>query len=623
MANALTAELNLNIKKFTAALNRAERNAKSFGQKGGRASGKALGNGIQGGVAGAMKKVAANITKTMAAVAAAAGLLFARIIQRSTQEAGKMEAAEMRFNILTGDAEKSAKVLRVLRQTAMKTGITFEAMAGNVGKFMAFGFSPEKAMELNKGILDVGGAVGMTNTDMKLLGVALSQVAAKGVGSMEELRQQIAEKGIPIFKALEKQLNVTGAELNKMIQEGKVSADVVLGLFTDVAKGKGPLKDFAGGAAKMATIFQGKIGRMKATWQEFLMRFGDPIIEALLPIMDDILIIMEGMIRNADEWGKRIAATISKLENFTDPVAKMSESIDGFERAWDAFSVYAGLTFGNHLIRGAIVAFAAIGEILNKTLFGIGNVIVEALGGGLWDVLSSLTESLQSSLAAALTGAAADFIAYLESKNPFSKMMPLFPPGAEEFMRGKSADHQVESVRQASEAMMAVKGITDHLRADQEDFNKIFEGQLQQLISNLNDPQTGLDLFGAGEARKNLQEILDSLKPRPKDPEETMGAAADSSGAPGVAAFGGPMLNGRMDQMNNAIMGRSAFSVIAMEAQKASQQRDKANGLLKEIRDAVTDDGLRSGWRKPVSIWRIRLTLYNTYITQCQTSLKQ
>ena len=32
-------------------------------------------------------------------------------------------------------------------------------------------------MELNKGILDVGGAVGMTNTDMKLLGVALSQVA--------------------------------------------------------------------------------------------------------------------------------------------------------------------------------------------------------------------------------------------------------------------------------------------------------------------------------------------------------------------------------------------------------------------------------------------------------------
>ena len=273
MANSLTADLNLNIKKFTAKLNRAERAAQSFGQKGGKASGKALGKGIQGGVAGAMKKVASVMVKTMAAVALAAGVVFMKKIQQAVQHAGKMEAAEMRFNILTGDAEKSNKVLRVLRQTAMKTGITFEAMAGNVGKFMAFGFSPEKAMELNKGILDVGGAVGMTNTDMKLLGVALSQVAAKGVGSMEELRQQIAEKGIPIFKALEKQLNVTGAELNKMIQEGKVSADVVLGLFTDVAKGKGPLKDFAGGAAKMATTFQGKVGRMKATWQEFLMKF--------------------------------------------------------------------------------------------------------------------------------------------------------------------------------------------------------------------------------------------------------------------------------------------------------------------------------------------------------------
>ena len=51
------------------------------------------------------------------------------------------------------------------------------------------------------------------------------------------------------------------------------------------------------------------------------------------------------------------------------------------------------------------------------------------------------------------------------------------------------------------------------------------------------------------------------------------------------------MLNGRMDQMNNAIMGRSAFSVIAMEAQKASQQRDKANGLLAEIADHLLPKG--------------------------------
>lgn len=592
MANALTAELNLNIKKFTAALNRAERNAKSFGQKSGRASGKALGNGIQGGVAIAMKKVAANITKTMAAVAAAAGVMFARIIQRSAQEAGKMEAAEMRFNILTGDAEKSNKVLRVLRQTAMKTGITFEAMAGNVGKFMAFGFSPEKAMELNKGILDVGGAVGMTNTDMKLLGVALSQVAAKGVGSMEELRQQIAEKGIPIFKALEEQLGVTGAELNKMIQEGKVSADVVLGLFTDVAKGKGPLKDFAGGAAKMATTFQGKIGRMKATWQEFLMKFGDPIIEALKPIMDDILIIMENMIRNADEWGKKIAATISKLENLTDPMAKMSESLDGFEKAWDAFVAYASAALGNALLRSYLRAVNKMKAEQVKMLDDLGLFIARKIAEGFTGALHAGLASWVTGLMSGMLKAASIFVDFLAKRIP--DILP-FSDTVKGVM-GKASDIFGGASDIASSVSGAISDVADSFKdVVGKPFDKIsetFDRLVDRAEGDISGAFGAIDFFGSGDLREELQEILDALKPRPKDPEETMGPAADSStGAPPVAAFGGPMLNGKMDQMNNAIMGRSAFSVIAMEAQKASQQRDRANGLLKEIRDAVTDDG--------------------------------
>lgn len=587
MANALTADLNLNIKKFTAKLNRAERAAKSFGQKGGKAAGKSMGKGIETGVASGMKRVASIITKTLVAVAAAAGVTFLRIIQRSTQEAGKMEAAEMRFNILTGDAEKSNKVLRVLRQTAMKTGITFEAMAGNVGKFMAFGFSPEKAMELNKGILDVGGAVGMTNTDMKLLGVALSQVAAKGVGSMEELRQQIAEKGIPIFKALEEQLGVTGAELNKMIQEGKVSADVVLGLFTDVAKGKGPLKDFAGGAAKMATTFQGKIGRMKATWQEFLMKFGDPIIEALMPIMDDLLTIMQNMIRNADKWGSSIAATISKLESFTDPVAKMAESIDGFQKAWDAFVAYAVASLVNQIVRGVIVGFAALGVQLMGLLQAAGSAVMLLFDKDFLWALEHGIQSMVVSLGAAMAGIGASFVKKIEEIVPMLKMF-----GLSDKMAAGAENMGAEAAALAAASQANRDAYTDNFDTRAKEFNEYWGDQLKTLMDNLGDPTMGLDVAGANLMKERLQEILDGLKPRPKDPEETMGPAADSStGAPPVAAFGGPMLNGKMDQMNNAIMGRSAFSVIAMEAQKASQQRDRANGLLKEIRDAVTDDG--------------------------------
>ena len=87
--------------------------------------------------------------------------------------------------------------------------------------------------------------------------------------------------------------------------------------------------------------------------------------------------------------------------------------------------------------------------------------------------------------------------------------------------------------------------------------------------------------------------ILDGLTKRPKEERVELGADEGSGSTTPAAAFSTPMLNGRVDQMNNAIMGRSAFSVIASEAQKATQQRETANGLLREIRDEqrkLTDD---------------------------------
>jgi len=594
MANkALVAELNLNIKKFTAQLNRAERRAKTMGQKGGKAGGMALGKGLKGGVAGALVQISGNIVKTVTIAAAAAGAVFARVIQRSTQEAGQIEAAEMRFNILTGDAEKSNQVLTQLRQTAMRTGITFEAMAGNVGKFMAFGFSPEKAMELNKGILDVGGAVGMTNTDMKLLGVALSQVAAKGVGSMEELRQQIAEKGIPIFKALEEQLGVTGAELNKMIQEGKVSADVVLGLFTDVAKGKGPLKDFAGGADKMATTFQGKIGRMKATWGEFLKRFGEPIIESLKPIMDDILLIMKRMLVNAEGWGKRIAKAMSHLEDFTDPIAKMSNSIDGFEKAWDAFVVYAAAKLQNALVQAYLQAqnrqaknnlrfmFMAIShfyEILAKTMTG------GPIFGFLEGVISvfRVLYKTMAKLFSLISNSMSDSGSFAPLKQVLSDMSN-FLTSFEKKLQNISSVIDKFKTRFQGPFLDAV-----------DKFDKIMRGGVGEVSGGISSLISNTDMFGSQEALIKLKEILDELKDRPDEEQVELAPGEEGPSSPVGAAGGGFALNGRVDQMNNALMGRNAFAVIAIEAQKAHEQRERGLGLLKVIAEntaPLADDG--------------------------------
>ena len=104
-------------------------------------------------------------------------------------------------------------------------------------------------------------------------------------------------------------------------------------------------------------------------------------------------------------------------------------------------------------------------------------------------------------------------------------------------------------------------------------------------------------MFGSKGAKENLNEVLSGLTAKK---ESIAGAALSAAGAAtggrssslgAAVAQGGPLMNSRVDQMNNAIMGRSAFSVIASEAMKAGQQREKTNAILTEIRDTVVNDG--------------------------------
>lgn len=259
-------------------------------------------------------------------------------------------------------------------------------------------------------------------------------------GSMEELRQQIAEKGIPIFKALEEQLGVTGAELNKMIQEGKVSADVVLGLFTDVAKGKGPLKAFAGGADKMATTFQGKVGRMRTHWSEFLKRFGAPIIDALMPIMDDLLVIMKRMILDADSWGSSIANAISKIENLTNPIATMAGSLDGFSKAWDAFVDYAVRSFINKMTEFYVIFRVSMESQISLLAMYSLDVLTTAFRDiDFWRAIMAGQVEFFLNFTASLTNAATAFVRKIEEAIPLFAKLGLgdkMQAGAESLARG-------------------------------------------------------------------------------------------------------------------------------------------------------------------------------------------
>lgn len=217
----------------------------------------------------------------IAGIAGSVALLVSQF-KSGAEVAGNIEQTSIALEALTGSGDTAKKVLDEMRATWIRTGATIEQQGTSIRKFIALGFSPEDALKLQSNLLDVAGAVGMTADQSELLASALAQVKAKGVVSMEELRQQIAEKGIPVFEALAGKMGVTQAALIKMVSDGKVPAQELLDIFLNM---EGSFGKFVGGANRMGMTFFGLISRLKGAWQLLMAEFAAPVIDSIKPIL--------------------------------------------------------------------------------------------------------------------------------------------------------------------------------------------------------------------------------------------------------------------------------------------------------------------------------------------------
>lgn len=242
-------------------------------------------------------------------VAGAAGAIALAISQfkSGSDIASNFERARIALTSLTGSGEQADRVLAEMRDTWQRTGVTVADQTRTIQKFLALGFSSDDALKLQRNILDIAGAVGMSAEEAELLGSALAQVQAKGTVSMEELRQQIAEKGIPVFDALAAKLGVTQAALIEMVSAGKVPAQQLIDIFLNM---EGTFARFRGGAEKLGMTFGGMIARLRGAWQLLLADFAAPINAALKPLLQQATEMIQGMRQRAVEMGQAVGNSL-------------------------------------------------------------------------------------------------------------------------------------------------------------------------------------------------------------------------------------------------------------------------------------------------------------------------
>lgn len=369
-------------------LNRGEQGGRAYGRGFKSAAKRELDNASTGGAGGGLFS-SANLWKGAAIGAAAVGLVAGKAFIGSVKEAMAEERLTMSFESLGDSVGGGGRLFESLRQDALRTGVDIEGMSDNVRKFLAMGFDETAAMKLNRSILDVAGGMGLTTTDAKLLGMALSQVAAKGVASMEELRGQIAERGVPVFELLAGKLQVTQAELFKLIAAGKVTSDTLIEGFSNL---EGPLAKFAGGADRLGKTGGGLFARIGQQAEDLKRAFGAAILPELKPILEDAIGLIAGMKEQAKLFGEEVAAAIGFLRaglqelsageifqlaglalkeaflSAMDVLARgMVAIFASFQRAdfltgLEQRMREAALIFKEELLRGMSAVFAAVGQ---------------------------------------------------------------------------------------------------------------------------------------------------------------------------------------------------------------------------------------------------------------------
>jgi len=220
---------------------------------------------------GQFQKALGNIGGMVAGAFAVSSLIaFGKEVAKTRAE---IESLTTRIADIKGGQEAGNRAMEDLRQTANQLGIEFKELAGSytafVGGAKASGMEIGKAEKVFKSMTIAIKGSGASAEQSRRAFTALTQMISKNSIMAEELRGQLAEALPSAVGIMAKSLNVSTAELGKMMERGELIASEVLPKFAKEME-----NTFGANAQKMATSLSAEIARMGNKWDELLETVG-------------------------------------------------------------------------------------------------------------------------------------------------------------------------------------------------------------------------------------------------------------------------------------------------------------------------------------------------------------
>lgn len=226
------------------------------------------------------------------------------------------------FSTIEGSSARGAARLDYLREVSDRLGQNFYQTAEAAKGFFAATKGTQlegDAKRIFEGFTEASTALGLTTEQYNRVLLAIQQMISKGKISAEELRQQLGEalpKAVQIFAQA---LGVETSVLDKMLERGEVSIDVLSQVGTILHK------DFGEAAINAANGVQGELNRLTSSWEDFKASFMDSDIAA--SSLQTVRGAVESMTAGVEEYDTALKASVPALAAFIAQHKLMNTSL--------------------------------------------------------------------------------------------------------------------------------------------------------------------------------------------------------------------------------------------------------------------------------------------------------
>lgn len=482
--------------------------------------------------------------------------------QAAVGEAANRETMTTAFIPLLGSAKAAKDRMAELADFAAHTPFQLPEIAAASRTLETL---TDGALATGQGLTLVGDVASGTNTPLEELGVTIGRLYS-GLDS-----------GRPVGEAMQR-LQEIGAitpevrsKLEKLQAEGKKGSEVWKVAAEDMAR-------FSGGMELQSQTWNGKLSTLGDAWAEVRAQFGEPIMDALKPLLDDGIGAIESMAAKAREIGETIAYAMRFM-------------VEAFRQgeAWNLVKLGLTLAFQesvNFLYSGLVGIWQALPEFIVaafKTGVEVLNILTDS---SFWQLVGDMFAGVMRAAMLGIMAMVADFAANMADMVPGMGTQAGVMRGMSDVMKGAAAPSLAKSGVAGAELIDTYGNrVLDRVQDSFSNITTAFQEGFSQAGELLDTSGVRAEMaaasdkivaaLGQQDAERAAKDAEDAAKGKPRRQK-----AEDSS--PKMKINWETVLAGSLAKVGGGGYGRMMLSAENIPAKQLTEQK-KTNELLNKL----------------------------------------